>query len=137
MKNWEEALKISTDDGKPAIYLGQAATIAQTGDHGKAIKMVEETAKVPKIEGPEWVQAAAACALAAPAALKDSNLSLADQNATADRYIARALESLRRAKEDGFFKYAENRTLLDNLPEWNWLRRREEFKTFRKGLEPQ
>jgi tetratricopeptide (TPR) repeat protein len=135
IKDWDEALKPALETEKPGIRLGQAATIAKSGDHGKAVAVAEELTKDPKTTGSSLSDAAAVFALAAPAALQDSKLPPADQKATAERYAAQALALLGRAHATGFFKRPETVKALDKEPEWDWLRLRADFKSFRTRLE--
>jgi tetratricopeptide (TPR) repeat protein len=129
-KDWEQALILAKDDEKSELRLGQAITLAQQGDHAKATSSAEESIKDPKTSGKLFMKGAAVFALAGLGALRDVRLAAADQTALAERYATRAIELLERARELGYFKKAENRANLNEEPEWNELKNRDDFKKF-------
>ena len=69
-------------------------------------------------------------AVAGQSAFRDGRLAAADQTARAERYATCAIELLNRAREQGYFKKAENLASLHEGPEWKELHKRDDFKKF-------
>jgi serine/threonine-protein kinase len=134
LPDWDEALKLARDAEKSGLRLGQAATVARSGDHLRAAAAADEQTKDPKISARLLFDAACVFALAGPAALRDAGIPSAERTLTADRYAARALELLGRARDLKFLETQEGQIELETVPDLEWLRNRPDFKRFRSGL---
>jgi serine/threonine-protein kinase len=134
LRDWDAALALAKEAARPGLRLGRAATVARGGDHAAAAAMAEQQTADPKAAAQLLVDAAGVFALAGPAALRDVALPAAERGPAAERYAARALALLGRARDLGFFAKPDGRKALDAGPDLEWLRGRADFQAFRAGL---
>jgi serine/threonine protein kinase len=102
--DWQRALDL--DDGKRHIHIraGRAATIAQSGDHARAIAEVEELAGGKDVKPGLLSRLGFACAHASVAVQKDDKLPAGERADLAERYAARAVAFLNQAHAGGHLK---------------------------------
>jgi hypothetical protein len=123
---------MAIDEGQSArIRLGRAATLAQLGDHVRAVQEAD-TLTGPKLTSRDALyDAVRVYALSSTAAGQDQGLAEADRPARAEQYTERALAVLRRALDAGYNNIQKLKEDAALAP----LRSRPEFKGWLAGLE--
>jgi len=110
-----------------------ARVLARAGDHRRAATEAEAlagsaTPAIPTEPGSREYSLGAALAQASQAARADAGLVPANRTALAERYAARAVELLSRAREAGYFANPYNLTVLNREPDFDPLRPRADFQ---------
>jgi hypothetical protein len=128
---WDLALANDTGVMRPFNQMKRALTVAHLGDHARATKEAADLAAAAAgghIEAGMLAEAACVHAVASAAAARDARLPEAERGRLADRYAARAVELLRRARAAGYFdtpqRLQETRKATDFAP----LRSRKDFQ---------
>jgi len=122
-----------------------ARVLARAGDHHRAAAEVEALAgsatpaiptapAIPTTPGSREYSLAAALAQASKTARVDAGLALANRAVLAERYAARAVSLLIRAREAGYFVNPYNLTVLNREPDFDPLRPRADFQALRAAL---
>jgi tetratricopeptide (TPR) repeat protein len=117
--------------------LTRAASLARLGDHKRAMAEVETLAANSQASPDVLCNLAGVCALSAEAVRRDTGLPSAQRDTLAERYGARAVALLAKAKAAGFFKNPANRQELKNDPDLQALRTRDDFKKLLAEVEKQ
>jgi tetratricopeptide (TPR) repeat protein len=126
-KQWEMALTL--DDGEQHDFLlsGHAEALARCGDHRRAAREVKQLQAPSQDQPAALYHLAVVLAIAADAAAKELSASDAVRRRTADDYARRALELLRQAQANDFFRDAAARKDLLGNPDLKSLRQRSDF----------
>jgi hypothetical protein len=130
---------IAMDDGRTQELsrLRRAIVLARTGDHRRAAAEAATLAELaPGANSPGSREYNLACvlALAAEAARGDAALAPADRASAGERYAARAVALLGRARDAGFFRDPAKVTQMDRDADLIPLRPRADFQALRAAL---
>jgi serine/threonine-protein kinase len=133
---WDRALDISSERERTFLRLQRALAIVRSGDHKRAAEEAETLAVAAMLPGPLLYDLGCGFALAAAAARQDLKLPESERANRADKYAARAMEMLTKAKATGFFKAQAQVENLQTDPELDVLRKREDFKALQAEVAP-
>jgi tetratricopeptide (TPR) repeat protein len=121
--DWDEAVRLAPEAERAKVRVRRAMTRIRAGEDATAVNDVEAEVAA----GPTGaILYNAACALA---------IAAGRGGTTADRYAARALELLRKAKAAGFFAGRANREHMRKDEDFAAIRDRAEFKAFVEEVE--
>jgi serine/threonine protein kinase len=113
-----------------------AVTLAQLGDYVQASAQTDEAlAKAPPGYELAYYNGACAYANCSVAASRDATLDLTDQHKFIERFAARAVALLRHAKNGGFFNGPNRLKAMQEDPDVDPLRSRDDFKKLLRELE--
>jgi serine/threonine protein kinase/tetratricopeptide (TPR) repeat protein len=127
LQDWARAIELEQGPAQRGLRLQRAGTLAQAGDHAKAVAEADEVTRDNQTPGSMLYNAACVYGLSVPVVKGDAKLQ--------DQYAAKALALLRRAQEAGFFKGAAEVENLQKDDDLAALRDREDFKQFVRDLQ--
>jgi tetratricopeptide (TPR) repeat protein len=125
-EDWQRAAELNDGREQTALQRSRVDALARAGDHVRAAAEAGDLAAIEALPANTVYNLACVLSLCA-AAVKDDT-------ALADRYGARALELLARARALGFFNAAANVEHLATDADLNALRERDDFRKFVEGL---
>jgi tetratricopeptide (TPR) repeat protein len=126
VKDWDRALELDAGPSRPYLRVQRAVSLAHA-DPVRAVAEAEELARAEGTDGLLLYNLACVCAQAAGA--------VKDNPEQQERYAARAVELLGRARGKGFFADRANREHLKKDTDLDPLRPRADFRKFEAELE--
>jgi serine/threonine-protein kinase len=130
LADWDSASGLADDEARDGVRLGRARTLARMGRHARA---AAEAAVVPA-SARNLAVAASVFAVAADAARADERLSMAEREAAAERYVARAVALLDRARRAGALDDPGTLADLTSARDLDALRSRPDFRALMLDL---
>ena len=124
--DWQRAAELDDGRMRTTFRLSRVGALARAGDHARAAAEAGELAMIDPLAADALYNLACAFSLCAAAAKDDAAL--------AERYAARALELLARARAAGFFNAAANVEHFGNDKDLEALRERDDFRKFIEAL---
>jgi serine/threonine-protein kinase len=118
LADWDQALRYGDEEERPSLRLRRSLALGRMGKYAEAEREAEEIARLPELPGVVLYNLACVHALCAR------------DKARADRQAERALELLRRAEVEGYFRAAARREQFRTDGDLDGLRSRKEFEAF-------
>jgi serine/threonine-protein kinase len=112
------------------LRLFHAMTLARSGEHSQAAQVADSEVRKPSVSGIELRNAGGVYSLCSAAARTDATILPGDRDQVADKYVARAVESLERAYQSGQFKSQRQLDELKQLQELAPIRSSPRFLQF-------
>jgi hypothetical protein len=134
LHHWDRAVELDAN-ASSTLRLSRAAARARTGDHaGAALEARQIVSKSPP-GGDGYRLAAAVCALASAAVLRDVKVPSASNQQAADNYASQAVEYLDLARKLGYFRDPAHLAQLRKDPDLKSLQTFSEFRNLMIALE--
>jgi tetratricopeptide (TPR) repeat protein len=135
LADMDRAMRLEKGEAASALPYLRAGILARMGKHAQAIADANKAAGKEPRAGITLYNLACVHALASAAARKDDKLDAAEREKTAERYAAKAVELLEKARTVGHFKTARNVADLKDDADLESLQSREDFKRLRREVE--
>ena len=123
-----------TPVGTASPATGRAESLAQIGDPAAAVAEAKSLLDSARGFGPILYRLAALCAVAAQRVVRDTGLAEDERQRRAEQYGTDALDTLRLAREAGFFDDPGNVRRFGEDASWQPLRQRADYREFAKQL---
>jgi tetratricopeptide (TPR) repeat protein len=132
--DWDRVLKLAPVQQHSALRLQRAGSRVRAGDYRRAAADAGglEREDVPAAALYEWARV---LSRSAAAAARDGTRPLPERDKNAATWAGNALALLQRAASAGYFKDAKAVDLLKKEPELDFLRSRDDFRSWLKRLE--
>jgi serine/threonine protein kinase/tetratricopeptide (TPR) repeat protein len=131
LADWDQLMEVVGPIEAENYRLHRVLSLSALGEHRKAVEEIEKILHRPSLSGEQRYNCACALSQVLPAISKDASLSLEQRRRAQDVQAARAIEVLTQLCKEGFFGESANRQLLNDDPDLNALRERDDFKRWR------
>ncbi|HEV3079094.1 MAG TPA: serine/threonine-protein kinase [Gemmataceae bacterium] len=136
VKDWDRAIDLDEGPRRSYFRISRAHSLAQAGDHAKAVAEANELGQTAGVKGGELYNLACVCSLAAAAVKSDAPVGKdGDPTKLKDQYAARSVELLRKAESAGYFKDQKNIEHMKRDADLDPIRLRGDYKKLIAELE--